>query len=108
MVNYPDLSSLTNSSGISGFLRIPNSSYPYYWLWILTGIWAIIVSTLYFEEKNRIGNGKILSSMAVSCLIIIILSTIGTVLEIISLDIMIYILVASMIIIGIWFFSGRD
>jgi len=108
MVNYPNLSSLTNSSGIEGLLRIPNDSYPYYWLWMISGIWLIIVSTLYFIEREKRGTGKILSSMAVACLAIVVLSTIGTILGIISLDIMIYILVFSLIIVGIWFWSGKD
>ena len=75
---------------------------------MIFGIWTIIVSTLYFSEKEKTGRGKILSSMAVACLAIIILLVIGTILGIISIDIMIYILVSSMIIVGIWFFSGRD
>lgn len=108
MVQYPDLSSLTNSSGISGLLKIPNSGYPYYWLWILSGLWLIIVFNLYFKEVEKTGRGKILSSMAVACLAIMILATIGTILEIISIDIMIYILVFVLIIIGIWFFSGKN
>lgn len=108
MVNYPNLSSLNNSSGIEGLLQIPNSGYPYYWLWMIIGIWAVLTSTLYFEERNRTGKGKILSSMAVSCLAIIIISTIGSVLGIITLDIMTYILVSSLIIIAIWFISGRN
>ena len=107
MVNYPDLSSLTNSSGIGGIMKLPSSSYPYFWAWILGGIWAIMVLTMYFKEKDKIGKGKILSSMAVACLAIILLSTMGTVLGIVSVEIMVYILVLGFIIIAIWFFSTR-
>ena len=107
MVTYPDLSVLTNSPGIGGLMKLPNSSYPYYWAWILGGIWMIMVLTMYFVEKDKTGRGKILSSMAVACLAIIFLSVIGTVLKIVSTEIMVYILVISFIIIAIWFFSTK-
>ena len=107
MVNYPDLSSLNNESGIAGIMKLPNSSYPYFWAWIIGGIWIIMVLTMYFKEKEKTGRGKILSSMAVSCLAIVFLSTIGTVLGIVSVDIMVYILVISAMIIALWFFSTK-
>ena len=105
MVTYPDLSSLSNNPNIGNFLSLPNASYPYFWAWIMAGIWFIITSTLYFKEKERIGKSRLLGSMAVACFAILVLSTIGSILGIISLEILVYILVISMIIIGIWFFS---
>ena len=107
MVNYPDLSSLNNGSGIAGIMSIPNSSYPYFWAWILGGIWFIIVLTTYFKEKELQSKGRILSSMAVASLAIIFLSTIGTILGIVSVDIMTYILVFSIIIFAIWILSSK-
>lgn len=107
MVSYPDLSSLNNGSGIGGMMSLPNASYPYYWAWIIGAIWFIIVLTMYFKEKEKSTKSNMLSSMAVACLAILFLSVIGTVLGIISLDIMIYILVISLVIIAIWFFSGK-
>ncbi len=107
MVDYPDLSSLTNSSGIGGLLSLPNASYPYFWAWILGGLWVIITLTTYIKEKDKIGKGRILSSMAVACLAILFLGTIGTVLGIVSVDIMVYILVFSLIIIGLWFIPTK-
>jgi len=107
MVSYPDLSSLNNASGIAGLMSIPNASYPYFWAWILGGIWVIIVTTMYFVDKDKTGKGKILSSMAVACFAILLLSVIGTVLGIVSTEIMVYILVISAIIIAIWIFSGK-
>lgn len=105
MVTYPDLSNLSNSSGIGNLLNLPNASYPYFWAWILGGIWFIITSTLYFKEKEKIGKGKMLSSMGVACFAIILLATIGTIVGFIQLEIMIYVLVISLLIIGVWFFS---
>lgn len=107
MVTYPDLSSLTNASGITGLMALPNSSYPYFWAWILGGIWFIIVATLYFKEKEKAIKGRLLSSMAVASLAIIFLSTIGTVMGIVSTDIMIYILVLSILIIAIWLLTQK-
>jgi chromate transport protein ChrA len=108
MVTYPDLSSLNNGSGISGLMALPNDSYPFFWAWILAGIWVIIVLTMYFKESEKFGGkAKILSSMAVASLAIIILATIGTVFTIISLDLMVNILVLGLVVIGIWFFSGK-
>lgn len=107
MVEYPDLSSLDNESGIAGLMSLPNSSYPFFWAWILGGIWIIMVLSMYFKEVDKVGKGKILSSMAVSSLAILLLSTIGTVLTIVSTEIMVNILVLSLLIIGIWFFSSK-
>ncbi len=107
MVEYPDLSNLNNGSGISGLMSLPNSSYPFFWAWILGGIWLIIVLTLYFKETEKLGRGKILSSMAVASFAIILLSTIGSVFKIVSAEIMVNILVLSLVIIGVWFFSSK-
>jgi len=108
MVRFTDLSNLTDTAGIGGLLSLPNTAYPYFWIWILGGIWIIIFLSLYFKEKERIGRGNLISSMAVSCLAILMLSLIGTIVGFITLEIMIYILVFSALIIGIWFFVGRE
>lgn len=107
MVDYPDLSSLSPESGISGLMSLPNSSYPYFWAWILGGIWIIMVLTMYFKEVEKVGKGKIISSMAVASLAILLLSTIGTVLNIVSIDIMVILLVLTLLNIAIWFFSSK-
>lgn len=107
MVSYPDLSSLNDTAGIGGLLSLPNSSYPYFWAWIMVGIWTILTLTLYFKEKERKGFGYFLSSMSVSCFAIITLATIGNIVGFITLEILVYILILSFLIVGIWFFSGR-
>ena len=107
MVDYPDLSSLNNQSGIGGILSLPNNSYPYFWAWILAGLGAIITMTIYFKDKEKTGRGKILSAMSVASFTVVLLSAIGTVVGFISVEIMIYVLVISSIIIGIWWFSVK-
>ena len=108
MVTFPDFSSIANNSNIGTFLSLPNSSYPYFWAWILGGLWIIVTFSLYFTEKDKIGKGKLLASMSVACFAIIVLSTLGTIIGVVSLEIMIYILVISMMIIGVWFFTTRN
>ena len=106
MVTYPDLSDLGSNPTIGSFMSLPNASYPYYWAWILGSIWMMITLTLYFKEKERKGIGLFLSSMAVSSLAIIFLAVTGTIVGFITLEVMIYILVIGLLIIGIWFFSS--
>ena len=105
MVNFPDLSNLNNKSGIEGLMSLPNSSYPYFWAWIIAGIWIIIVSTLYFKEKEKTGRGKLLGALAVASFAIIILSTIGSAIGIITSDIFVYILVLGALPIALWWFN---
>jgi len=107
LVEYPDLSNLSSTSGIGGLLSLPNTTYPYFWAWILGSLWLIVTTTLYFAEVKRKGYGKILSSMSVSCFAILILSTIGTIVGFITLEVMTYILVISFLIIGTWFLTGK-
>lgn len=106
MTNFPDLSNLSTNPSVGNVLSLPNNSYPYFWLWIMGGLWLIISFTLYFKEKEKKGFGNILSSLGVASLAIIVLSTVGTMIGIITLNIMIYILVFCLLIIGVWIFSN--
>lgn len=108
MVEYPDLSSLNGTSGIGGLLSLSNSSYPYFWAWILGAFWLIITTSLYFSERQRKGVGSLLSSMAISCFALMVLSTLGSIIGFVSLEIMTYILVFCLMIIGVWFFTTKN
>lgn len=105
MVNYPDFSNLSGNPTIADFMALPNSSYPFFWAWILAGIWMITVLTSYFAEKLLRTKGNILSSMAVACFAILVLALLGTFFKVVSVEIMIYIIVISAVIIGVWMFS---
>ncbi len=107
MVTFPDLSNLNGTSGIGGFLSLPNATYPYFWAWILAGLWFIISSTLYFKEREKRTVGNFLSAMSVSCMAVLILAVIGTIVGFISNEIMVYMAVMSFVIIGVWFFSSN-
>ncbi len=105
MVNYPDLGNLSENATIGDLMAFPNSAYPYFWVWLIGAIWLILALTMYFSEKERIGKTSFLSSLAVSSFACIILSGIGTLFGIFSLENMIYILVFGLLIIVVWFFS---
>lgn len=107
MVNYPDLSNVSNSSGIEGILTLPNASYPYFWTLIIFGIWAIFTFSLYFREKSFKGKGNLLSSAAVSSLVCIVLSTMGSLLGFVTLISQLPIFVFGILIIAIWIFSNK-
>lgn len=105
MVSYPDLGNLSDTGGIGELLALPNASYPFYWGLMMVGIWIIISFSLYFKEKSQLGKGNLLSAMAVSAFAIIMLSTIGTLFNIITLAIFLPLLVGGLVIIAIWIFS---
>jgi len=107
MVDFPDLSSLSGNPTIGDFLSLPNSSYPYFWAWIIGGIWLIITFSLYFGAKERKLSESMLSCMAVACFAILVLSVLGTMIGFISVEIMVYILVFSIGIIAVWIFTTR-
>lgn len=105
MVSYPDISSLPSNPTMGEFLSLPNSSFPFYWAWIIGGLWFILTSSLYFTEKLKIGRGNILSSMAVSSFGILVLSLVGTFVGFIVLELMVYSVVINVLIIALWIWS---
>jgi tellurite resistance protein TehA-like permease len=105
MVDYPELSNISINGTIADFMTFPNNVYPFFWAWIIGGLWFIISMTLYFKEQEKIGKGKMLSSMSVSALACMLLSLFGTLFGIITLNIMIYVFVVGLSITLIWFFS---
>lgn len=107
MASYPDLSNLNGTSGIGGFLSLPNASYPFFWAWILFGIWTITTLTLYFTEKSALGRANILSHMAVASMVVLIVATIGSINGFITQIVFIPALVLALLIIAIWHFSSN-
>ena len=107
MANFYDLSNLNSSQTIGDFMRLPATSYPYFYAWILGGIWIILTFSLYYSGKERFGKENILSCMAIASYSILILSLVGTILTIVSLTIMTYILVFCLTIIVIYFFNSN-
>lgn len=108
MVDYPDLSSLSNTSGLQGILTLPNASYPFFWVFILGAIWVVISFSIYYRDKSLTGRGNLLSSMAVASLACIMLGLIATLIEILTVTTFIPILVFGIVIIVIWMFSNPN
>lgn len=104
-ISYPDLSNLSNTTGIEGLLQLPNASYPFFWAIIIAGIWVILTFTMYFKEKAIQGRGNMLSSAAVSSLAAIMLSTLGSLLGIVTLTSQLPILIFGIVVIVLWIFS---
>ena len=105
MVDYPDLSNLSNSSGIGDLLAIPNTSYPFFWTIIIAGIWIVLTMSFYFREKSIKGKSDIISAMAVASLPCIMISTLGSLLGIVTITSQLPIIVLSGVIIAVWIFS---
>ena len=108
MVSYPDLGNLSDTGGIGELLALPNASYPFYWGLIMIGLWIIVSLSLYFKEKSSLGKGNLLSAMAVSAFAIIMLSTIGTLFSILTLEVFLPLLIGGLVIIAIWIFSSPN
>ena len=106
MVDYPDLSSLGNSSGIDGLLTLPNASFPFFWVTILAGIWLIITFALYYGEKSSKGRGNLLSSAGVSAFACITLATIGSLFGLFTVTTLVPVIVFGILVIAIWLFSS--
>ncbi len=102
---YPDLSNLNNNSNIGDLLAIPNASYPFFWSWILIGVGLLITLSLYFREKESNARGNLLSSAAVASLVVIVIATLGSIVNIVTFTALVPILVFGLLIIAIWFFS---
>ena len=107
MVSFPDLSSLSDNPTIGDFFSLPNATYPFFWAWILGGLWTIITLSLYFSEKEKKTVESMLSTMVVSCFATLILAVLGTIVGFVSLEIMIYFLVFSIGIIAVWLFTTK-
>lgn len=107
MVDFPDLSSLGSNPSILDLLALPNATYPYFWVWILGGIWFIITSVSFFRDEAKLNKDQLVSSMAVASFAIMILATLGSLGGFVEQEPLVIMLVFNLIIIGVWFFSVR-
>lgn len=103
---FPDLSNLSSGDGIVELMALPNSTYPFFWTLIMIGIWIVISLSMYFKEKEDLRRGNLLSSMAVSAFGVIMLSTLGTLFNILTLATFLPLLVGGLVIIAAWLFSS--
>ena len=94
---------LWQNMSITDFLTYPLTGDYYFYAKIMFGLWIILTSILFFEERDRLRQANLLSNMAVSSLAIIILSFIGSLFGIITNDILVSIVVLGCINIFVWF-----
>lgn len=87
-------------------LKFPLSCDYYFYAKIVGGIWAILTFILFFLDRDKLGRGEMLSSMAISSFATIVIALAGTPLGIITADIMILTFVLGMIPIVIWLIKG--
>jgi hypothetical protein len=97
-----------NQTDIGGLLAYPTQGSPYFWLWILSGIFLIMAFTSYYQEVKIFGKGRLLSSLVVSSFFITILAVMGTLVGFVSTEILIYIVVMFSIFTAIFIFSGKE
>ena len=100
-------------SGFSDLVVWPTGCFYYFWLVIFGVLFAVIAWALFLEEKNRRGEGEILSSLGVSATAIISIALAGTFIKnsldmpMIQTDIFLWVLAPGLVFILIWIFS-RD
>ena len=97
-----------NSTDINGLLAYPTQVSPYFWLWILSGIFLIMTFTSFYNEVKIFGKGRLLSSLVVSSFFITCLAVLGTIVGFVTTEILIYILIFFAIFTAIFIFSSND
>lgn len=96
-----------NVTEISGLVSYPLTGDYYFWASILFAIFTILTLAPYFKEKFDVGKSNFFSHLAVSSIVTIVLSFLGTLFGMITNDIMITVLVLGSIFISLWYFQ-RD
>lgn len=102
MYEYPD------STTIEGLLAYPTIGSPYFWLWILGGLFLIFTFTSYYNEVKVFGKGKLLSSLVISAFFITCLAVLGSAVGFITTEILIYIVILFAVFTAIFIFSSKE
>lgn len=97
-----------NQTDIGGLLAYPTQGSPYFWLWILAGIFFIMSFTSYYNEVKIFGRGRLLSSLVASSFFITCLAVLGSVAGFVTTEILIYIVVLFSILTAIFIFSDNN
>lgn len=97
-----------NETSIEGILSYPTQASPFFWLWILAGIFIIFSLASYNREVKILGRGKLLSSFVVSSFFVVVLGTLGTIVGFITSEILIYCIIFFAIFTAIFMFSSKQ
>lgn len=63
-----------NDTSVEGVLSYPSLDFPIFWPLIQLVIFIVLAMISYFAEKDRVGRGNFLSSLAVSSFVSLILA----------------------------------
>lgn len=105
-MTYTGLENLTDTS-FKAMLQFPSIDTPLFYPIILFALFMITTISSYFFERDRVGKGNFLSSLAVSSLTILVLAMILRLLELISREILIIHMVVSLVFIGLWMLTNK-
>lgn len=101
-------------SSIESFADIvvyPTGCSYFFWLYILGAVFVIIAWTLFRAERDRKGEGDMISACGVSSIAITTVATIGTFIKnsagipMIQSDVLLYIVAVAVIMIAVWIFK---
>ncbi len=96
-----------NKTNIEDILSYPLTGDFWFWGEILLAIFIIITLFTFFEERERLGKGNLLSSLAIASVVTIVLSFIGSLFKIVTKEIFLITLVLGIVLIFIWFIKGE-
>lgn len=106
-MTYTDLSGI-NGSTIEGILTFPLTGDYYFYGKILLALFTIFTLILYFEEKARVGRSNFFSCMAISSIGVIVIAFAGSLVGMITGDILIINLVLTCILVVIWMLTTEN
>jgi len=89
-------------AGIEGIMRFPITCDYYFYAKIMAGIFIILTFILYYRDREKLVKPDVISCMGISAMATIFISLIGSLLGIITSDVLIEIVVGGMIFIIIW------
>ena len=90
-------------SGIEGILTYPLSCDHFFYLKFIIAIFIILAFVLWRVEEAQLKQPDMISILGVSAIATIFISVMGSLIGIITRDIMIYIVVGGSVFITIWF-----
>lgn len=93
---------LSGNLGLIGILKVPLGCDYYFYGKIMLGLFIIFTLLLYIADRKRMIKADLLSCLGVSAIATILISIAGTLLEIITTDILVIIIVIGLIFISVW------
>lgn len=96
-----------NQTDLRDVLQYPNLEFPFLWVLVLFAFFTIVTLASYFSEKERIGRGNFLSSLAVGSFVSVIFALLMRLLSLIDKTTLIIAFVLMIIFVAIYYFSDQ-